>query len=347
MHGACNLAAGEHAIHTDRSIPHMAQARQALEVLLVNLGTTKTPDATGVREFLAEFLADPMVVDWPRFLWMPILRGIVLRKRPERVADLYRTIWTDEGSPLRAQSERLARRLAESLGPDASVRAVYRYGTPSLEEELHAAATRAKRIVAIPLFPQRTASSSGSALVELGRAARALEIDGRVVCGELAPDDDHYIEALRDRVQSGFAELDAPPEHLLVSFHGIPARVDRAEGGTYSADCALTAAALLDALDWDPSRATLSFQSKFGPERWLGPATADLLTELPKRGVRRLGVVAPGFLTDGLETLEELGVQGRESFLGAGGTELTLIPAVADHPALAAGLLRIVESGRA
>ncbi|MCB9903795.1 MAG: ferrochelatase [Planctomycetes bacterium] len=325
----------------------MAQERQALEVLLVNLGTPDEPTADGVRRFLDEFLSDPLVVDWPRFLWLPILRGIVLRKRPERVAELYRSIWSPSGSPLRVQTEDLARRLAEELGDDATVRAVYRYGTPSLEEELHASASRAKRVVAVPLFPQRTASSSGSVQVELARAARALSIDGRVECRELAPDDSHYVEALRDRVRESFAALDTPPEHLLVSFHGIPARVDRKEGAGYSADCAATAAALLDALDWDPARATLSFQSRFGPERWLGPATADLLLELPKRGVRRLGVVAPGFLTDGLETLEELGVQGRESFLEAGGTEFTLVPAVADHQALAAGLQRLVKSGGA
>lgn len=325
----------------------MTQERQALEVLLVNLGTPRTPDAEGVREFLAEFLSDPLVVDWPRLLWQPILRGIVLRKRPARVAELYKSIWTPAGSPLRAQTQDLARRLAQELGNDTLVRAVYRYGSPSLEEELYAAATRARRIIVIPLFPQRTASSSGSVRIEVGRASRALGIDGRVEVRELEPDDDLYISALRERVRSGFAPLAAPPEHMLISFHGIPARVDRAEASKYSSDCALTAAALLDALDWDPAHATLSFQSRFGPERWLGPATADLLVQLPKRGVTRLGVVAPGFLTDGLETLEELGVQGRESFLHAGGSELTLIPAAADHSALAAALLRIVNSGRA
>lgn len=325
----------------------MTKERKALEVLLVNLGTPTEPTADGVRSFLAEFLSDPLVVDWPRALWLPILRGIVLRKRPERVAELYRSIWSPDGSPLRVQTERLARQLEAQLGAETRVRAVYRYGSPSLEEELHDAAKRAKRVIAIPLFPQRTASSSGSVQVEFGRAARALGLDGRVECRELAPDESDYIAALCDRVRASFAELDSPPEHLLVSFHGIPARVDRAEGEVYSADCAATAAALLDALDWDPARATLAFQSRFGPERWLGPATADLLKDLPRRGVRRLGVVAPGFLTDGLETLEELGVQGRESFLEAGGTELTLVPAVADHPALAAGLLRIVKSGRA
>lgn len=345
MHGACNRAGNEDSICP--APPDMTQERQALEVLLVNLGTPTEPTAQGVRRFLEEFLSDPLVVDWPRLLWLPILRGIVLRKRPERVAELYRSIWSKDGSPLRVQSERIARRLAEQLYAETAVRAVYRYGSPSLEEELHASAMRAKRVIAIPLFPQRTASSSGSVRIELERAARALGIDGRVECRELAPHDTGYVEALRDRVRASFAELDAAPEHLLISFHGIPARVDRAEGAIYSQDCAATAAALLDALDWDPARATLCFQSRFGPERWLGPATARLLTELPRRGVKRLGVVAPGFLTDGLETLEELGVQGRESFLEAGGTEFTLVPAVADHPALAAGLLRLVKSGRA
>jgi len=321
----------------------MTLDRHNTEVLLVNLGTPAAPTALEVRRFLEEFLSDPLVVDWPRSLWLPILRGIVLRRRPERVAEMYRTIWTESGSPLRVQSNAIARGLEAALAPDVSVRAVYRYGEPGLEQEVLAAAERARRIVVVPLFPQRTASSSGSVEDEVARITRTHDLAERVECVALAPDDADYIAALADRARTSFDAHDSPPEHLLLSFHGIPARVDRAEQRRYSRDCARTASALLDALDWEPDRATLCYQSRFGPERWLRPSTAGLLMDLPVRGVRRLGVIAPGFLTDGLETLEELGVRGRKDFLTFGGQKLTLVPALADSPALIAALARLVR----
>ena len=329
----------------------MPDSRDDLRVLLANLGTPTAPTPEAVRAFLAEFLSDPDVVDWPKLVWQPVLRGIILRTRPAKVARLYEEIWTAEGSPLRAQTERLAAALDADLPDGAGARAVFRYGEPSLMDHLERAAREAKRVVVVPLFPQRTASSSGSIVRAVSRAALALDADHRVRCVALEPDDPGYIEALRDRAVTRFEEAGGPPDHLLVSFHGIPARVDRKEGGQYRADCARTTAALLDALDWEPARASQCFQSRFGPERWLEPATADRLVELAKGGVRTVGVIAPGFLTDGLETLEELGGEGRDDFREAGGEDLFLVPGVADHPALRASLARLAtrraESGAA
>ena len=310
-----------------------------LEILLVNLGTPSAPTAVEVRRFLAEFLADPMVVDWPRFLWLPVQRGIVLRKRPEMVARLYQSIWSEGGSPLRVQSEALARSLEARLG--IPVRAVFRYGTPSLKQELLAAGERAERVIVVPLFPQRTASSSGSVTEEVQLIANWNNLAERVECRALAPDNANYIEALASRVRETHAQPGVQPEHLVISFHGIPARVDRKEKERYSQDCGLTATALLKQLDWEPSRSTICFQSRFGPERWLGPATSDVLRELPSRRICHASVIAPGFLTDGLETLEELGVRGREEFIEAGGSELTLVPAISDHPALTDALAEL------
>lgn len=317
----------------------MTSHRTNSEVLLVNLGTPAAPTTEAVRDFLGEFLADPLVVDWPRFVWLPILRGIVLRKRPERIARLYQSIWSDAGSPLRAQSEALARAVSAQIS--TPVRAAYRYGTPSLEQEIRKAAERAEHIVVVALFPQRTASSSGSIAREVQRIADSSRLGDRVFFRELAPDDAGYIEALTDRAKCAFAKQESSPDHLLVSFHGIPARVDRKEQERYSQDCARTASALLTKLNWDPAKSTLCFQSRFGPERWLEPATSYVLRELPNRGVCHTSVIAPGFLTDGLETLEELGQQGREEFVAAGGRDLTLVPAVADHAALAKSIARL------
>lgn len=319
----------------------MTNSRLDTELLLTNLGTPTEPTPEAVRAFLDEFLSDPLVVDWPRALWLPILRGIVLRKRPAAVARLYESIWTPQGSPLSAQTRRLARAVDADLGDAAAAAPAYRYGVPSLADTIRAAASRAERVVVVPLFPQRTASSSGSVEAEVARVATELGGTGRVRCAAIEPDDPGYVEALRDRVATTFAAAGAAPDHLLVSFHGIPARVDAREHGRYRADCERTTVALLDALDWEPSRATLAYQSKFGPGRWLEPATAERITALARQGVRRLGVVAPGFLTDGLETLEELGVRGREDFLAAGGEDLYLVPAVADHPALRRTLARL------
>jgi ferrochelatase len=307
-------------------------------VVLANLGTPSAPTEAAVREFLREFLADPLVVDWPSWIWKPILERIVLRKRPSRVAELYREIWWPEGSPLEVETERIRARLSESTEHEVAV--AYRYGDRSLSRILLRDA-RAIPTAVIPLFPQRTSSSSGSIVHEVERfRGRSVDVDAL----EIAPDDPGYIGALADRAREAMAGRAV--EHLLVSFHGIPVRYDRRERGRYAADCERTTRALLRALGWDPGRATLCYQSRFGPERWLGPATADLLRGLPARGIRRVAVITPGFLTEGLETLEEIGRLGRSQLLGAGGEELVRIPAVADHPAFVAGLLRLVERWR-
>jgi len=284
-----------------------------------------------VRAFLAEFLSDPHVVPWPRALWKPVLHGIVLRRRPRAVAEAYREIWTERGSPLRVTTEAIAAALGEHLGEGAIVTPAFRYGAPSLVELLDRATARAARVVVLPLFPQRTASTTGTLEDLLERATRDLTLDPPPRLLLLAPDDPGYVEALAARAEdAGTGACD----RLLVSFHGIPASVDRREGGRYSRDCERTTAALAERLGRDESDVTLCFQSRFGPGRWLEPATADLLARLPREGTRSIAVIAPGFLTDGLETLEELGVRGRDTFLAAGGRDFRLVPAVGDHPAL-------------
>jgi len=167
--------------------------------------------------------------------------------------------------------------------------------------------------------------------VKKGRP-RVSGTDPRIVIP--ASDDPFYVEALAARCEETFTRNAFRPEHLVVSFHGIPVRFDRGERGGYSASCRATTRALLERLGWDPARATLSFQSRFGPEPWLKPATDQTLATLPARGVKSVAVICPGFLTEGLETLEEIGVRGRESFLEAGGEACALVGAVEDHPAM-------------
>jgi len=313
------------------------------ELIVVNLGTPYAPTEDGVRTFLAEFLSDPMVVDRPpRWIWKLILHGIVLRKRPAPVAEMYRTIWTPSGSPLATETEALAALVRGLAPPQVRVTHAYRYGTPNVREAVEQAAQRSRGIVVVPLFPQPTASSSGTVDRLVEETAERLDLGPRVRLARIAPEDPGYIRALAERYEhaSNRAGGEAP-DHLLMSFHGIPTRVNVAEQEVYSKACRATAEALRKELGLPAERVTLAFQSRFGREPWLTPATDETLAQLPTRGVKSLAVIAPGFLTDGLETLEELGVRGRESFLEAGGEDFLLIPAPAAHRALAETLIAL------
>lgn len=299
-------------------------------VLLVNLGTAAAPTPEAVREFLHEFLSDPLVVDYPAWLWRPILRRI-LRSRPAKVAELYRSIWHDEGSPLDRGTRRIAASLAEATGREVAV--AYRYGAPSLRGALE----RVPRgTLVVPLFPQRTSSTTGT----IERVVEEVAPERSSVL-RIPPDDPGYVAAQAELVAEKAS--DGPPEHLVVSFHGIPVRYDRSERGLYRRDCQATFEALLKRMSWPETRATLSFQSRFGPEPWLRPATAAVLERLGRRGVRSVAVATPGFLTEGLETAEEIGIRGRETFLEAGGTSFTRIPVVEAHPAFVESLVRLVS----
>lgn len=296
-------------------------------VVLVNLGTTRAPEPDAVRDFLAEFLSDPMVVDYPAWLWKPILKRI-LATRPERVAEQYRSIWTGDGSPLHVGSHRIAHALRGLLRRD--VRVAFRYGEPALEMALE------DRPIVVPLFPQRTGSTTGTIERLVG---------GRASVRQVPADADGYVEAQADLWRKSVNG--EPPEHVVVSFHGIPARYDRAEGGLYRRDCEATFEALVERVGWPASKATLAFQSRFGPEPWIGPATAKSLQKLARSGIRSVAVATPGFATEGLETVEEIGIRGRETFLAEGGERFLRIPCVEAHPAFVRTLAEIVEAEEA
>lgn len=307
--------------------------RDATQLVLVNLGTPREPTAAAVREFLDEFLSDPAVVDWPRWIWQPVLRGIVLRKRPARVAEQYESIWGAGGSPLRVETEAIVAGVRDRSDGRFHVSAAYRYGEPSLDTVMRRLARESTRpVIVCPLFPQRTDATTGTAFRRAREAAARSGITDRLVERLMQPDDPGYVRAMAEQWHRAQREAGHDVEHIVVSFHGIPVRYDRGEGGTYTRDCEATTRAFLDAIDWPRERATLAYQSKFGPEPWLKPATAGLLDELPRRGVRSVAVITPGFLTDGLETIEEIGIRGRESFLEAGGEHFIRVGAVAAEP---------------
>ena len=317
-----------------RYLPHL---------LLVNLGTPQEATPESVRRFLDEFLSDPAVVDIPRWLWRPILKYFVLRSRPARVAKAYRSIWAPEGSPLRVATERMVAAVQAHAGDALTVSAAYRYGEPSLDSEMQRL-SRAHEgpVFVVPLFPHRTDATTGTTFQRAREAAARANLSPRLYERLIPPADQGYIDALASRWREATDVADEPPEHLVVSFHGIPVRYNRREQLQYTRDCEETTRALLGAIDWPEDQATLAYQSRFGPEPWLTPATASVINDLPQRGIRRVGVITPGFLTEGLETLEEIGIRAREEFEANGGLAFILVPAVEDHHALTASIVRLV-----
>jgi len=295
-------------------------------VLLINLGTPDAPEETAVRRYLAEFLSDPRVIEIPQFAWKPILHGIILRSRPKKSAEAYNKIWTNEGSPLRVIAHKQADVLRKRL-PGVSVRYAMRYGHPGIAAAIEGlAAEGCQRILAAPLYPQYCAATTATANDALfGTLAR---MRWQPVIRTLPPyyDDPAHIDALAVSLKRQLAGLDFEPDRLLLSFHGMPERT-LALGDPYHCHCQKTARLLSEALGRE---ADVAFQSKFGRAKWLEPATDATLAAYPKQGVKRVAIAAPGFAADCIETLEELGIRGRETFMHAGGEQFALLECLND-----------------
>ncbi|TAL97428.1 MAG: ferrochelatase [Rhodanobacter sp.] len=303
-------------------------------VLLVNLGTPTAPTARAVRTYLAQFLADPRVIEYPRWRWWLILHGVILRLRPKRSAHAYAKIWEQRGSPLRFVSEALADGLQVELlrqRPSAPIRVALamRYGAPSVAQTIAQMQREGvRRLLVLPLYPQYSATSTGSVLDALADSIKALRWppELRVVNDYHA--DPHHIEALADSIQAWW-RANGRADRLLLSFHGIPERYMQA-GDPYFCQCQATARLLRERLGLGEPDMLVSFQSRVGRERWLHPYTDATVRRLGAEGVRKLDVVCPGFAVDCLETLEEIAMQNRDFFIAAGGESLRYIPALND-----------------
>jgi ferrochelatase len=294
-------------------------------VLLINLGTPDAPTPRAVKRYLAEFRSDRRVVEIPPIAWQPILRGIVLNTRPKRSAEAYSQVWTEEGSPLAAITARQAERLQQRLGDGIVVSYAMRYGSPALGAELDRLMERGcERILLAPLYPQYSAATTATVIDRVGDALRAMR--SQPTLRTLPPyyADPAYIAALAKDIGGQLAALPFSPEVLLLSFHGMPQRsIDL--GDLYYAHCLATARLLETALGRADLRVVTTFQSRFGPAKWLEPATDAVLAAEAQAGTRRLAVAAPGFSADCLETLEELAIRGRETFTGAGGEQFAAL----------------------
>ena len=295
-------------------------------ILLANLGTPDAPTPDAVKRYLRQFLSDKRVVDTPRLLWWPLLRGVILPLRAPRVAKLYQSVWMEEGSPLMVYSRRQQQALAARL-PDTPVALGMSYGSPALESAVdELLAQGVDHIVVLPLYPQYSCSTVAAVWDELARIlAKKRAIPGISFIRDYA-DDASYIDALAASVRASFA-VRGEPDVLLLSYHGIPQRFAH-EGDDYPQRCRDTTRELVSALGLAPDRVMMTFQSRFGREPWLTPYTDETLKMLGEKGVKHIQVICPGFAADCLETLEEIAVQNREVFLEAGGQKYEYIPAL-------------------
>ena len=309
---------------------HPVMPAPKVGVLLINLGTPSAPEPGAVRLYLKEFLSDPRVVELPRLVWQPILRGIVLATRPRKSAHAYRQVWTEEGSPLAAITVRQARALANAFGEHVVVDHAMRYGRPAIRERIDALrAQGCERILIAPLYPQYCAATTATANDEAFAHLRRLRRQPAVRTLPPYYDDPAYIGALAKSVEDGLAALDFEPQALIASFHGMPERTLRL-GDPYHCHCQKTARLLAEAMG---RKLIVTFQSRFGRAKWLEPATDKVLKAFPGEGITRVAIVAPGFSADCLETLEELAIRGRDTFFAAGGTDFAYLPCLNDSPA--------------
>ncbi|MEO5971925.1 MAG: ferrochelatase [Sphingomicrobium sp.] len=323
-----------------RPADHPQVATGRLGVLLINLGTPDAPDAPAVRRYLAEFLSDPRVIEIPPIAWQPILHGIILRTRPKKSAHAYKQVWTDEGSPLAAITARQARALQRDLGDGVLVEWAMRYGNPGIRAAIdRMKAAGCERILAAALYPQYCAATTASANDAVFAALAAMRWQPALRTLPPYHDDPLYIGTLKDSIERQLAALDFAPDRLLLSFHGMPQRTLHL-GDPYHCHCRKTARLLAGQLSLPVD---VAFQSRFGRAKWLEPATDKTLAAYPAQGVTKLAIAAPGFSADCLETIEELGIRGRDSFIAAGGTHFARLDCLNDSPEGSVMLQRIMR----
>ena len=314
-------------------------------VLMVNLGTPTAPTAKALRRYLKEFLSDPRVVEIARPVWWVILNGIILRTRPRKSAARYASVWTSDGSPLQAHTEKQAVMLRGYLGDRIksphTVAWAMRYGSPSVDSvmtDLHEAGC--DRILVLPLYPQYAASTTASVYDAVFKSVAKMRNVPELRLIKHFHDHPAYISALATQLNQ-YWNVNGRPDKLVLSFHGVP-RFSLNKGDPYHCECHKTARLLTQELGVDPDMVITSFQSRFGRAEWLKPYTLDTVKRLGKAKTRRIDVFCPGFVSDCLETLEEIGMENKATFLKAGGKEFHHIPCLNELHEWIQAMARIV-----
>ena len=315
-----------------RPSDHPSIPAPRIGVLVVNLGTPDAATAPAVRRYLREFLSDERIVDYPRILWTPLLHGVILNVRPPRTARAYASIWRTESdeSPLRYYTRVAAEALAARAPAPVMVDWAMRYGSPSIASRLEALkAAGCDRVLVVPLYPQYSATTTASVNDAVFDALKGMRWQPALRTAPPFHDHPRYIAALAATTREALSGLDWAPERVILSYHGLPERFFAA-GDPYHCHCAKTSRLLREAMGWSADFAPMTFQSRFGPESWLKPSTAETIEALAAEGVKRIAVTTPGFVADCLETLEEIGIAAAEDFLEAGGEHFAALPCLND-----------------
>ncbi len=322
---------------------HDSQAKTG--ILLINLGTPTAPTGQAVRPYLKQFLSDTRVIEIPKAVWWLILNGIILNVRPKKSAEKYASIWSKDGSPLlvntRKQTSLLKGLLGERGMRNIVVDYAMRYGQPSVESVIqNMRAQGVDKLLVLPLYPQYAGSSSATALDDVFRVLMKLRNMPELRTVRHFHDDPGYIDALAQQVQAHWQQ-NGRAEKLLMSFHGVP-RFTLDKGDPYHCECLKTGRLLAERLGLSKEQYVVSFQSRFGRAEWLQPYTSATLEQLGKAGTKSLDVICPGFVSDCLETLEEIAMEGKHSFQSSGGGEFRYISCLNDNPQWIAALAGIV-----
>ena len=328
--------------------PHQHGSAPGTAVVVVNLGTPEAPTAPALKRYLRQFLSDPRVVEIPRALWWLILNGIILNIRPKKSAAKYASVWMAEGSPLKVHTERQTQFLAGHLGERGhhlTVTSAMRYGAPSVPAVLdRLKAAGVTKILLLPMYPQYSASTTATVIDEACRWLLTQRNQPEMRFVRNFHDDPAYIQALAQTVLDHWMKHGrlAAGDQLIISFHGLPRR-NLDLGDPYYCECMKTGRLLAERLNLGPEQHRICFQSRFGKAEWLQPYTAPTLEALAKAGTGRVDVICPGFVADCLETLEEIAMEGKVSFMGHGGREFHYIPALNENQGWLNALTSIVE----
>ena len=329
---------------------HPKVPEQKVGILIANLGTPDNYDYWSMRRYLGEFLSDKRVIDYPAYLWQPLLQLIILTSRPFRSGAAYKSIWNeDQGeSPLmtitKAQTAKIKDRAHELYGDNVVVDFAMRYGNPSTKSKVREMVAKGcSKILFFPLYPHYAGATSATANDQFFRALMEEKWQPIARVAEPYFDDTAYIDALAQSVEKAYAEAENKPDVLVCSYHGVPKRY-LMQGDPYHCQCQKTTRLLKERLGWADTDIVTTFQSKFGPEEWLKPYTVEEVARLAEEdGKKRIAVIAPAFSADCIETLEEINEEIKESFEEAGGEEFTYIPCLNDDDAHIDALTRIIS----
>lgn len=315
-------------------------------ILLINLGTPDAPTPKALRRYLAEFLSDRRVVEIPRLLWMMILYGAILPRRPAKSAALYKSVWQEGGSPLmvhsKAQAEALQKEMSIRFAGSVKIELAMRYGNPSIKQGLENLQQQgARRLLVFPLYPQYSAATSATSYDAVFDIMKTWRWMPEIRTVGQYHDNPAYIEALAKSVEQHWKDNEKG-ELLLMSFHGIPKR-NLLLGDPYHCQCHKTGRLLAERLGLNDNEWRVTFQSRFGKAEWLQPYTDKTLEALPTEGIKKVDIVCPGFSVDCLETLEEIAVENRDNFMQAGGEQYHYIPALNAEPLHIRALADIIQ----